>query len=149
MKDLAPADESPKVFDLRALAGTERLDLFLAGQNLGLTRSQLRRLINDGHVLLNGQAAKGSHRVRLGDQVSLTVPPPRPTKVVPQWMPLTMVFEDDDLVVIDKPAGLSVHPAIQTTPWSTRCWPFAPEYRVSAVRSGRASSTGWIRTPQD
>lgn len=110
MKDLAPADESPKVFDLRALAGTERLDLFLAGQNLGLTRSQLRRLINDGHVLLNGQAAKGSHRVRLGDQVSLTVPPPRPTKVVPQWMPLTMVFEDDDLVVIDKPAGLSVHP---------------------------------------
>ena len=101
MKDLAPADESPNVFDLRALAGTERLDLFLAGQNLGLTRSQLRRLINDGHVLLNGQAAKGSHRVRLGDQVSLTVPPPRPTKVVPQWMPLTMVFEDDDLVVIE------------------------------------------------
>ena len=106
----ASTGESPKVFDLKALAAAERLDLFLAGQDLGLTRSQLRRLINDGHALLNGQAAKGSQRVRTGDQVSLTVPAPRPTEVVPQWMPLTMVFQDDDLVVIDKPSGLSVHP---------------------------------------
>ena len=108
--NFAPTDVPPKVFDLRALAGAERLDLFLAGQDLGLTRSQLRRLINDGHVSLNGQAAKGSQRVRTGDLVSLSVPGPRPSKVVPQWMPLSVVFQDDELVVIDKPAGLSVHP---------------------------------------
>ena len=109
-RNFAPTDDSPRVFDLRALAGAERLDLFLAGRGLGLTRSQLRRLINEGHVLLNGEAAKGSQRVRTGDLVSLSVPAPRPSKAVPQWMPLTVVFQDDELVVIDKPAGLSVHP---------------------------------------
>ena len=75
-----PTDDPPKVFDLRAHAGAERLDLFLAGQDLELTRSQLRRLINEGHVLLNGRAAKGSQRVRTGDLVSLSVPAPRPSK---------------------------------------------------------------------
>lgn len=109
-REFAPADGSPKVFDLRALAVSERLDLFLAGQDLGLTRSQLRRLINEGHVLLNGEAAKASQRVRTGDLVSLSVPAPRTSTVLPQWMPLTVVFQDDELVVIDKPAGLSVHP---------------------------------------
>jgi len=106
----ASTDDSPKGFDLRVLAGGERLDLFLAGQDLGLTRSQLRRLIDDGNVLLNGRAVKGSLRVRTGDQVSVSVPAPRPSVVVAQWMPLTVAFQDDELVVIDKPAGLSVHP---------------------------------------
>ncbi|PKB65188.1 MAG: hypothetical protein BZY80_00820 [SAR202 cluster bacterium Io17-Chloro-G2] len=107
---MAPTGDPPKTFDLRALDGAERLDLFLAGQDLDLTRSQLRRLINQGHVLLNGQTAKGSQRVRTGDLVSLSVPAPRPSHVEPQWMPLRVVFQDDELVVIDKPAGLSVHP---------------------------------------
>ena len=106
----ASTDDPAKVFDLRVLAGGERLDLFLAGQDLGLTRSQLRRLIDDGNVLLNGRAVKGSQRVRTGDQVSVSVPAPRPSEVVPQWMPLTVAFQDDELVVIDKPAGLSVYP---------------------------------------
>ncbi len=106
----ASTDDPPKFFTLRVLAGAERLDLFLAGQDLGLTRSQLRRLIDDGHVLLNGGTVKGSQRVRTGDRVSVSVPAPRPSKVVAQWMPLTVAFQDDELVVIDKPAGLSVHP---------------------------------------
>ena len=102
--------DAPKFLEMQASAGWGRLDLFLAGQDLGLTRSQLRRLIDEGNASLNGRLAKGSQRVREGDRISLSVPAPRPSKVIPQTMPLTVVYQDDDLVVIDKPAGLSVHP---------------------------------------
>ena len=87
-----------------------RLDAFLAGQEQELTRSQIRRYIERGLVRLNGGVAKGSQRLRSGDVISLTIPPPRPTDLVAQWMPLTVVYQDGHLVVIDKPAGLSVHP---------------------------------------
>ena len=87
-----------------------RLDQFLACQPVGLTRSQLRQLILGGLVLLNGNPAKPSQRVRPGDRVSLTVPPPQPTYLLPQWMPLSLVYQDAEIVVVDKPAGLSVHP---------------------------------------
>lgn len=90
--------------------GGPRLDRFLAGEQTGLSRSQLHRLIVDGSVLLNGFAVKPSQRVQLGDRVSVTVPPPRPSSLVPQLMPLTVVHQDGHIVVIDKPAGLSVHP---------------------------------------
>ena len=87
-----------------------RLDRFLAGQDVGLSRSQLHRIVVDGWVQLNGQPAKPSQRVRAGDWVSLTIPPPRSLDIIPQWMPLTVVHQDQHIVVIDKPAGLSVHP---------------------------------------
>ena len=87
-----------------------RLDQFLAGQPTGLTRSQLQRLIGDGLALVNGGGSKASSKVRRGDRVTLTVPPPRPTEVVPQWMPLPVVYQDEHIAVIDKPAGLAVHP---------------------------------------
>ncbi len=90
--------------------GQVRLDQFLALQDTQLTRAQLHRLIVQGQVLLNGRSAKPAQKVRSGDLVSLTIPPPRVTDVVPQWMPLTLVYQDSDIVVIDKPAGLSVHP---------------------------------------
>ena len=91
-------------------ADESRLDQFLAGQDTGLTRSQLARLIVDGQVLVNGGPAKPSNKVRAGDAVSLTVPPPKPTSVVPQDIPVSVVYQDQSLVVIDKPAGLAVHP---------------------------------------
>ncbi len=87
-----------------------RLDRFLAGVKTGLSRSQLHRLIVNGFVLVNGDAAKPSQGLRLGDRVSLSVPPPKPSDLVPQWMALTLVYQDSHIVVIDKPAGLSVHP---------------------------------------
>ena len=87
-----------------------RLDQFLAGQPTGLTRSQLQRLIGDGLALVNGSGSKASSKVRRGDRIMLTVPPPKPTEVVPQWMPLTVVYQDEHIAVIDKPAGLAVHP---------------------------------------
>ena len=87
-----------------------RLDQFLVGQETGLTRSQLSRLIVDGHVQVNGKSVKPSNKVRIGDVIVLTVPSPKPTGVVAQEIPLSVVYQDEHLVVIDKPAGLTVHP---------------------------------------
>ena len=95
-------------FSVNAAGG--RLDQFLAGQGLKLTRSRLRNLINDGMARLNGQPARPSQRVRQGDLVSLTVPPPRELDLTPQSLPLDVVYQDGQIIVVDKPAGLSVHP---------------------------------------
>ena len=98
------------VHEFRVGAGESRLDQYLAGQDTGLTRSQLSRLITEGQVLVNGSPSKPANKVRPGDSVTLSVPPPRPTGVVAQDIPVSVVYQDDDLVVIDKPAGLAVHP---------------------------------------
>ena len=87
-----------------------RLDQFLAAQGLGLTRSRLHALIQEGQVRLNGSWAKPAQRLRAGDRVSLTVPPPRELDLIPQDIPISLIYQDDHLIVLDKPAGLSVHP---------------------------------------
>lgn len=87
-----------------------RLDRFLAALDIGLTRSQLHRLVVQGSVLVNGFSSKPSQTIQRGDRVSVSVPPPQPLAVTPQWMPLQLVFQDEHMVVIDKPPGLSVHP---------------------------------------
>lgn len=97
-------------WDFEVRAGGVRLDQFLANQQTGLTRSRLHALIAEGRVLLNGQPARPSQKVRQGDEVSLTVPPPRELDLAPQAIPLTVVYQDEAIVVVDKPAGLSVHP---------------------------------------
>ena len=89
----------------------ERLDLFVARHGPDLTRSQVQRLTEEGCVLLNGSVPKVSQKLRPGDRVSLTVPPPRPLEVVPEYIPLNIVYQDEELLVVDKPAGLTVHPA--------------------------------------
>ena len=90
--------------------GEGRLDQYLAGLDLGLTRSRLQRLIADGDVRVNGLAVKAAHRVRAGDRVAVWVPPPRPAEAAAQDIPLTVVYQDADLIVVDKPAGLAAHP---------------------------------------
>ena len=90
--------------------GELRLDQFLAQQEMGLTRSRLRQLIDEGLVKVNDTIVKPAHRVRSGDRVLVTVPPPRPSVAVPQDIPLAVVYQDAALVVIDKPAGLAAHP---------------------------------------
>jgi 23S rRNA pseudouridine1911/1915/1917 synthase len=88
----------------------QRLDQFLAGQQTGLTRSRLHALITEGFVRLNGQPARPAQKVRPGDRVSLDPPPPRELDLVAQSIPVAIVYQDAHLVVVDKPAGLSVHP---------------------------------------
>src|SRR5258706_5537387 len=91
-------------------SGGERLDRFLAGARTDLSRSGIQALIKGGHVLVNGRTAKASLRLKPGDEVHITLPEPRVLSLVPEAIPLQVVYEDADLVVVDKPAGLVVHP---------------------------------------
>jgi 23S rRNA pseudouridine1911/1915/1917 synthase len=87
-----------------------RLDQYLARLLPALSRTQVQRLIADGHVRVNGSTARAGMRVRRGDDLSWEIPPPTPSLLRPQAMALVVIYEDEDLLVIDKPAGLVVHP---------------------------------------
>ncbi len=89
-----------------------RLDRALTQLFPEYSRSFLAKLIDDGHVTVDGKkATKASFRVSAGQRVDVQVPPATPWPVLPQELPLTILYNDDDVVVIDKPAGLVVHPA--------------------------------------
>ena len=94
----------------RVTVDADRLDRFLASQDLSITRSQIHRLIEEGQVAINGIYAKPSQKVRFGDTIVLTILPPKPLDLVPQEIPVSLIYQDDHLIVLDKPAGLSVHP---------------------------------------
>ena len=87
-----------------------RLDAFLSADG-ALTRSQAARLIAEGRVRVNGRPAAKSARLSGGETVTVDVPAPRETALTPQDIPLDVVYEDDDVVVVNKPTGLVVHPA--------------------------------------
>ena len=96
--------------DLLVDKGEERLDTFLARREPALTRSQVQRLLREGYILLNGGSPKPSRKLHRGDRVSLIVPPPRPIDLAPEAMPLNILYQDPELLVVDKPTGLAVHP---------------------------------------
>ena len=89
----------------------ERLDSFIARVRPELSRSHVQRLVRAESVLVNGAIAKVSLRLQPGDQVELFLPPPEPSHPVPEEIAVTILYRDDDVLVIDKPPGLSVHPA--------------------------------------
>ena len=99
------------------LAGL-RLDVALVRLVPELSRARVQRLLEEGRVLLGGGAARASTRLRGGEAIELEVTPPPPTEVTPQDLPLTVLHEDPDLLVLDKAAGMVVHPA-RGTPHST------------------------------
>lgn len=87
-----------------------RLDAFLSADGV-LTRSQAARLIEEGRVCVNGRAAAKSARLAGGETVTVDIPEVRDTALVPQDIPLDVVYEDEDVIVVNKPKGLVVHPA--------------------------------------
>lgn len=90
----------------------ERLDKFLVSRMADFSRTRLQSLIKDGQVKVNGEpATKAGFVLETGDQVELILPPVKPSDIVPEDIPLNVIFENKDLVVIDKPAGMVVHPA--------------------------------------
>ena len=89
----------------------ERLDAFLARSLPDLTRSAAQRLLEEGAVALGGKPAKKNTKTAPGDVVEVTLPDPQPVEVLPQNIPLDIVYEDDDVIVVNKPVGLVVHPA--------------------------------------
>jgi 23S rRNA pseudouridine1911/1915/1917 synthase len=88
-----------------------RVDQVVTDARDELSRAQVRRLIEAGDLRVDGQLVKASHRLRGGESIEGTVPEPEPSKVEPEDIPLHVVYEDAHLVVVDKPAGLVVHPA--------------------------------------
>ena len=89
----------------------ERADQFLARMLPELTRSAAQRLLEDGAVTLNGLPVKKNYTTGLGDELVLALPDPAPIDVVPQDIPLDVIYEDDDVIAVNKPVGLVVHPA--------------------------------------
>ena len=95
---------------LTAVAGKQRLDLFVLEHLEGLSRVQAQKLIRAGHVLVNGRVEKAGFRFKGGERVVINVPPSDEVSFEPEDIELEIVYEDDDLAVINKAAGMVVHP---------------------------------------
>jgi 23S rRNA pseudouridine1911/1915/1917 synthase len=89
----------------------DRLDVYLAGRGLPYSRSQIRRRIDEGEVQVDGAAGKPAQKLRAGQWVRFSPPPPRQVADLPEDIPLRILYEDRHLIVVDKPAGMVVHPA--------------------------------------
>lgn len=88
-----------------------RLDAFLSAENTEFSRSRIEMLIKSGNVTVNGKAVSKNYRLRAGDRIEFSVPPPEDPVPQPVAIPLNIVYEDKHLLVVDKPKGLVVHPA--------------------------------------
>lgn len=88
-----------------------RLDVYLAATLSDYSRAYLQQLIADGHVLVDGSPRKRTFKITVGQTIELRIPEAKPHDIQPQDLPLTIVYEDTDIAVIDKPAGMVVHPA--------------------------------------
>ncbi|MDH7600861.1 MAG: RluA family pseudouridine synthase [Armatimonadota bacterium] len=89
----------------------ERLDVYLANRLGDLSRSTVQKLIEKGSVLVNGRTVRSSYKVQSGDRISVYVPDAEPSHLAPEQIPLEIVYEDRDLIVVNKPRGMTVHPA--------------------------------------
>ena len=89
----------------------ERLDAFLARSLDGLSRSAVQRLTEEGCVTRNGRPCKKNDRLEVGDELTVTLPETKPVEIAAKEIPLEIVYEDEDVAVINKPKGLVVHPA--------------------------------------
>src|SRR5437764_1042185 len=108
---LAEPEAEALAFDVSEEDAGARLDAFLAARVASLSRTALKRAIEDGDVLVGGRAAKPSHKLRAGERVEVELPAPPTSELTPEDIPLDIVYEDDDVVVVNKPAGMVVHPA--------------------------------------
>ena len=88
----------------------QRLDRYLAARFPELSRTRLQELVADGHVRVGGRASKRSHQVAAGETVEIEIPPPPSPEVRPEAVPLEILYADEDLAVVNKPAGVIVHP---------------------------------------
>lgn len=101
----------PGTFHRECPKGAPRLDAYLVGEFRDLSRARIQALIREGHVLMNGEpGVKASHKVPSGAQLEIEIPPPEPHRLDPENIPLDVRFEDEHLLVVNKPQGMVVHP---------------------------------------
>lgn len=98
-------------FKVDAESSRERLDVFLSARQTEISRSRLKKLIIEGRVTVNGEVRPVGYKVREGDQITVQVPAPVALDAVAEAIPLNIIFEDEYLIALDKPAGIVVHPA--------------------------------------
>ncbi|MDH7490272.1 MAG: RluA family pseudouridine synthase [Anaerolineae bacterium] len=96
---------------LQAERGGVRVDKYVAEAVPDLSRAAVQRLIDEGRILVNGAVVKASYRLEPGDAISVEIPPPVDVSIAPEPIPLDIVYEDADILVVNKPAGMVVHPA--------------------------------------
>ncbi len=100
-----------KVYSFIADKAGVRLDKYVSEKCLELSRTHAQKLIADGYITVNDRVAKVGLKLNVGDRVDIIIPSTAPTPLLPEAIPLNIIYEDDDLLVVDKPAGLAVHPA--------------------------------------
>ena len=103
--------EGEFTFTVERAGHGKRLDLFLTEHLPAQSRAQIQRYIRDGHIVLNAAPAKAGTPVKAGDIIQGHLPTPSPSEILPEKLPLRFIYEDEHIVVVDKPAGMVVHPA--------------------------------------
>jgi 23S rRNA pseudouridine1911/1915/1917 synthase len=111
MDDLSSTPSGPFTFTVLPLDAGKRLDLFLVEKGLPFSRSQIKKGIDEGRITANGEHPKSGYRVKAGDLLSVVPEDPVPLTLTPENIPVPIIYEDSDLLVLNKPAGLVVHPA--------------------------------------
>ena len=98
-------------YTIKVTALNGRLDKYIATQIPTLSRSRVKELIDGKQILVNGKNEKASYKVRINDYISITVPMLKPLNISPENIPLEIIYEDDDVIVVNKPQGMVVHPS--------------------------------------
>lgn len=88
-----------------------RIDKWICEQNKDISRSMLQKLLKDNQVTVNGKPVTKSYKINIGDKITVEIPEPVELNVLPENIPIEIVYEDDDLLVVNKPKGMVVHPA--------------------------------------
>ncbi len=101
----------PSKYQIQVKDEKGRLDKFIAEEINDLSRTRVKELIQDKNILVNGKSAKVSYKIQSGDQISVTVPKLKPLNAEPEDIPLDIIYEDQDVIVVNKPQGMVVHPA--------------------------------------
>ena len=98
-----------KRFEITADKADERLDKYIASKLPELSRSHIQKLIAEGNIKVNGRTVKPSYKTVIGDELDITVPPDTAGSLEPQDIPIDIIYEDDDLFLVNKQAGMTTH----------------------------------------
>ncbi|HVV71844.1 MAG TPA: RluA family pseudouridine synthase [Verrucomicrobiae bacterium] len=105
------SEDRTEVITIERSLPSERLDAWLRGRFPQMSRGAIQRLMEEGHIRVNGRTVKPTHTPRAGERVEVSWPDPKPAEAQPEEIPLDVLYEDDALIVVNKPPGLVVHPA--------------------------------------
>jgi len=106
---VSPISETKRRLTAQDASASMRVDVFLSMQGLGLTRSQIQKLLDGGLIRVNQKAAKASYKLRAGDEIEIEIPRPESIEAKPEAIPLEILYQDKYLAFVNKPAGLVVH----------------------------------------